>query len=153
MRKEIAPIEKIAKTQKVIYFDNDKIEVPNIVIFRKENSGLIKSFAQRVMNPGVPQVEVSESDFNTRIMALETEIDGVIYIELKGLKTTARVNLDLIKRDAVYVERDDQYLKVNDIVFTSDIVEYHGFSMANNGVNVFQVKPEQLEELTKIFLD
>lgn len=165
----LAPIEEIATKARVIVFNDESIEVENFLAIVKEISEkgtafdiarITDSIMQRFANITKTIVKAPEKDFAHMIQLLEsvekTEHVMVVELPLKP-KRKAILNLGRIKdsmlllgeakaSSSIFTKEPGQVLTVNDIVITTDPIEFHGSGMFTDKIAIL-VSKEQYEEI------
>jgi hypothetical protein len=145
----ISPFEEVIKTAMVISYNNDFIEIPGTVIFTKGNAG----FLNKVLNPGVEIISIDEELFfemKNAIIAHETNKE-IISIESKTKPTKKTlINIDILKKQAVFARIIDDSITVNDIVFTNSETEFHGDGMFTSR-KVYFLNFEDLAKVRSLF--
>lgn len=143
----IMKFEEALKKVSIINFNETSIEFPNMIVFSKEEKTLLYS----MLNPGVEVFKVSEEDFKEMLNTVKVKLEeniNIKYIDRKvSPKTTARVNLDLLKEKAVYLREYNDTFICNEILFTTSETEFHGTGMFTGRNHVFLVSTEDFVEI------
>lgn len=123
-----ANFEDILDKAIAVHYSEHTIEIPGIVIFKKEGSSQLLS---RVLNPSLNIVEISEEDFNSMLHVLDiSELEGKLYFKTEtSPEKNVVLNLDRLKESAVYSEQLDDTVMINNFMFTSNKLEFHAAGM------------------------
>lgn len=171
----MAGIEEIIEKAKIIIFDENAIEIENFLVVMKEIEEEGRGFDiarftdsvwQRFVNITKTIVKSKESDFNRMLETLKTveETENVFVLELPlKPKRTAIVNLRKLKNDLIFAseiknktgvltKEPGETLMVNNVLFTTDAIEFHGSGMFTDKV-AFLVSAEDLQKLKRYFLE
>ena len=140
----LSDFEEILNNSEVIIFSETRIEIPGIVIFSKAKHCLLS----QIFNPGMEILSVEPSDFEKMIESLKIKEEKLVFFDL-GLKQggTVRVNLAKIKENLVLIRKDKNLLILNNILFTSNEIEFHGTGMFTFKELSFLVEPSVLEHI------
>jgi len=142
--------EDIVKNADIIYFNENHIEIPGIVVFALEKKG----FAFQVMNPGLDIFIVSKEDFDRMISLLKVEEQGVVFFETKSNPiSTVRVNVLKIKSKLILARVSEDTLILNKDLFTTNEFEYQGSGMFSGRKNVFFISKEMFKTIKDIIID
>jgi len=136
--------EEVLKVADIVYFNENHIEIPGVVIFSKENKGIVF----QLMNPGVDILQVEEEDFNNMTTLLGVEDEGVIYFDTKTVPASrVRINLQKIVDNLIMVKKTKDTIFLNNILFTTNEMEFQGSGMFSGRKNVFWVSEDIFSKL------
>lgn len=135
--------ESICKLDFIKSSDN-YIEFPELVIFSKRNETI-----RQLLNPSIDVLSVSEEDISLMIQ----EIEKLNFFKISSFlkpKGDLYFNIDKIKEDLILYKENKYFIIVNDMLFTTDSLEFHGSFLGGKN-KYFLVSKEELEELKTIF--
>jgi len=124
----LANFEKVLDTLTAIHYNESTIEVPGIVVFKKEGSGTLLS---KLLNAELEVITINQETFDKMIEAIHAstvENKLIFQSTVKPAKTIV-LNLDKLKEQAVFLKETETAIFVNNIIFTNDKLEFHGEGM------------------------
>ena len=143
----ILNFEESIKKMPVINYNKDSIEFPGMLIFSKE-----KNLIQSMLNPSIEIFKLEEEEFKNMLNIIIEDNEDVLLIDKKVIpKTTARVNLELLKDSNVFLKEYDKTFIVDKYLFTTDETEFKGIGLFTGREEVFLVCEEMLEDIKKYF--
>lgn len=145
--------EAIDKMPLVIY-NNKFVEIPNIVLFSKEDQGFLSDISFMIQNPGLETLKVEGNEIEDMIKVIELKKHDVLIIESKKLSPERKIrfNLSKIKENVVYMRDYGKTFIFNDILVTCSEIEFHGSGMFSGRMNVFFVTEEELTYIKEYLL-
>jgi len=145
----LANFEEVVEKSTVIHFSEDTIEIPGIVILKREGSA---SLLSKILNVDLEVIEISDSVFDKMINTLKTvEVENKLIFKT-NIKPEKTVILDLenLKKSAVFVKETSTAIFVNNIIFTTDKLEFHGEGMFTSRRVYFLKDLEKIKSLFQI---
>ena len=136
--------EEVVESAEVIYYTENHIEIPGIIIFSKEKKG----FLFQVMNPGMEIFSINEEDYNKMIELLLVREKDVISFKTKTTPVaTVRLNLKKIKENLILIRESKNILVLNKTLLTTNEFEFQGSGMFTGKENVFLVSKEVFDNI------
>jgi len=129
----------------IIKYSSSYIEFPDIIIFSNKNETL-----RQILNPGIDILSVDEDDINLMVKDIESK-EGYFIIE-GALKPKGFIgfNLDRIKDNLILYKESKYFIIVNDMLFTTDSLEFHG-SFFGGKSKLFLINKKELSYLKDFF--
>jgi len=139
----LADFEEVIEQSISIHFSKNTIEIPGVVILKRENSA---SLLSKILNVELEVVEIKSSVFDKMVSALESlSVENkLIFKTMTKPEKTVILDLENLKKSAVFVKETETAIFVNHIIFTTDKLEFHGEGMFTSRRVYF------LEDLTPV---
>lgn len=125
----ISDFEDIVRECEVISYNENLIEIPGVMLIVPEQKA---SFSLVALNPGIDIIKISEEEFlkmHEIISHIHEVEDRIVVSSPLMLKRKHVINLEKLVERAVLVKISDDTVLVNNYVFTSNLLEFHGDGM------------------------
>lgn len=144
-------IEKAIEIATVINYNENTIEFPGLFILSKNGK---VSVVSKLLNPGVELFNIDSAAFEEILSLISEEKEGVRHLEksitLPAMKS--RVNITKMLEDNIYIRDFDNSLVVDDVLFTTSEIEFHGTGLFTARKHVYLVGMSTLSDLRRIFI-
>lgn len=125
----VVGIEDILQRASVIEYNDNMIEVPNVVMIKRKNS---TSLLEKILNPGIEILDVEDEDFNKMIemiISYQSNNDVVTFDEKTKPSKYVVLNLEKLKSEKIFTRITEDSIYMNNYVFTNNEFEFHGSGM------------------------
>ena len=129
----------------VIKFSDSYIEFPDIIIFSNKNETI-----RQFLNPGIDVLSIDKEDLNSMIFDIKSNLNFIFIEGSLKPKGTLAFNLEKIKNELVLYKESKYFIIINDMLFTTDSLEFHG-SFFGGKNNLFLVSKEDFIMLKEYF--
>jgi len=129
----------------VIKFSDSYIEFPDIIIFSNKNETI-----RQFLNPGIDVLSIDKEDLNSMIFDIKSNLNFIFIEGSLKPKGTLAFNLEKIKNELVLYKESKYFIIINDMLFTTDSLEFHG-SFFGGKNNLFLVSKDDLIMLKEYF--
>ena len=128
----------------ILNFNDTSIEFPNMIIFTKEDKGILYSF----LNPGTQILKVDADEFEAMLKNIKENTKDTVFID-RGVKPelTARINLKVMKEKMIFMKEYENSFSTNETLFTTNVAEFHGAGMFTSRRHVFLVSEEEFVKI------
>ncbi len=137
--------EKALELSNVVFFNKDYIEFPEMLVFARENKGKMI----QLMNAGIDVFSVDNNDFELMTKFIENFLaTNTLYFKSKKLPdSSVLVNLNNIKDSLILYKVSKDTIICNNILFTTNVLEYQGSGMFSGRKNVFLIEEHILKKI------
>lgn len=137
----IKTFEEMVEVAELIYYNENHIEIPGIIIFSKEHKG----FVFQLMNPGTEILSVTPEDYQQMIDFIKVKDKNILSFNTKTVPISkVRLNLKKIRENLMLVRDSESLLVLNKLLLTTNEFEYQGSGMFSGRENVLFVSKEIL---------
>lgn len=142
----IADFSDVCKNAKIIGFNDTVIDVKGVVTFHRVGS---RNKLDKLFDSPSRNVEIDETTFNTMVETLKTlsvEPQNIVTESKTKPVQTLVINMDALKNDLMISYQDGETITINNFVFTSSIMNFHGEAL-NPSQQVFYLGFDELSKL------
>jgi len=124
----LADFESILDNTITILFSEDTIEVPGVTILKREGKSTV---LDKILNAELEVIEVENNSFDAMLETISVaKVENkLIFKASTSPDKTVILNLKKLKENAVFVKETETAIFVNNFIFTTDKLEYHGEGM------------------------
>lgn len=128
----VAEFDDICRKAKVIGFNEHVIEIKGVFTFHKAG---YRNVLDKLIDSPSKNIEIEESVFNDMVNTLKTfstEPDIIVSESKTKPAQTLIINLAALKADLMISFQDSETISLNNFVFTSSIVNFHGEALVQS---------------------
>jgi len=147
----VAQFDDILNKVPVLGYSDKFIEIPGILLFIKEEKANILT---NILNAGTELIPVDAESFESMIKAIEAhKVENGIFSFTTKIVPTREIIISTknIIENAVLVRVFGSSIMINDLIFTSNVAEFHGNGMFASR-KVYLLSFDKMTEL-KLALD
>jgi len=148
----VADFDDVCKSAKVLGFNENVVEIKGVFTFHKEG---YRNVLDKLIDRPSKNIEVDEATFNGMIEQLKTisaEPQNIVVESKTKPVQTLVINLEALKSDLMISYQDGETISLNNFVFTSSMVNFHGEAL-NPSQQVIYLGFEDLSKLKNYMFD